>query len=69
MPSTVSDEQLGDAILQSAEHGSFPQDGDVASAPVPSRALPKLLEKVGKAREDAKVSGNDTLRAASANYI
>lgn len=59
MPSNVSDEQLGDAILESAEHGSFPQDGDVASATVPSSALPKLLEKVGKAKEDAKVSHTD----------
>ena len=56
MSPNVSDEQLGDAILASAEHGSFPQDGDVASATVPSSALPKLLDKVGKAREDAKVS-------------
>ena len=59
MSPKVSDEQLGDAILQSAEHGSFPQDGDVASATVPSSALPALLEKVGKAREDAKVRKAD----------
>ena len=51
----VSHKQLGDAILQSAEHGSFPQDGDVASATVPSSALPELLETVSKAREDARV--------------
>lgn len=57
MPPKISDEQLGAAILQSAEQGSFPQDGDVASATVPSSALPKLLEKVGKAKEDAKVGG------------
>jgi centromere/kinetochore protein ZW10 len=59
MAPKVSDEQLGDAILESAEHGSFPQDGDVASATVPSSALPKLLEKVGKAKEDARVSQAD----------
>ena len=67
MPTTVSDEQLGDAILQSAEHGSFPQDGDVASAPVPSSALPELLEKVGKAREDAKVCTSVALPNTNAN--
>lgn len=55
MPSQVSDEQLGDALLQSAEHGAFPQDEDVASAIVPPSALPKLLEVVNKAREDTKV--------------
>lgn len=55
MSSQVSDEKLGDAILQSVQHGVFPQDEDVASATVPSSALPKLLEVVGKAREDARV--------------
>jgi centromere/kinetochore protein ZW10 len=55
MPSQASDEQLGDALLQSVEYGAFPQDEDVASATVPSSALPKLLEVVGKAREDTKV--------------
>lgn len=65
MPPKVSNEQLGDAILESAEHGSFPQDGDVASATVPSSALPKLLEKVEKAREDAKVSYADVTHSQS----
>ncbi|KAI4935649.1 uncharacterized protein J4E92_002940 [Alternaria infectoria] len=54
MPSQVSDEQLGDALLQSAAYGAFPQDQDVASATVPSSALPKLLEVVAKAREETK---------------
>ena len=55
MPTQVSDEDLGDAILQSVEYGSFPQSEDVASATVSSNALPKLLEVVGRAREDTKV--------------
>jgi hypothetical protein len=55
MPPQASDEQLGDALLQSVAYGAFPQDEDVASATVPSRALPKLLEVVGKARENTKV--------------
>ncbi|ENI05989.1 hypothetical protein COCC4DRAFT_167680 [Bipolaris maydis ATCC 48331] len=54
MPPQVSDEQLGDALLQSAQYGAFPQDEHVASATVPSTALPKLLEVVTKAREDTK---------------
>jgi centromere/kinetochore protein ZW10 len=54
MSPQASDEQLGDALLQSVEYGAFPQDEDVASAAVPSSALPKLLEAVGKAREDTK---------------
>ncbi|EAT88675.1 hypothetical protein SNOG_03470 [Parastagonospora nodorum SN15] len=52
MSTQVSAEKLGDAILQSVEHGAFPQDEHVASASVPSSALPKLLELVGKAKED-----------------
>jgi centromere/kinetochore protein ZW10 len=55
MASQISDKDLGDAIIQSIEHGSFPQDEHVASAPIPATALPKLLEVVGKAREDTKV--------------
>ncbi|KAH8731502.1 hypothetical protein GQ44DRAFT_746225 [Phaeosphaeriaceae sp. PMI808] len=50
----VSPEKLGDAILQSVEYGAFPQDEHVASASVSSNALPKLLEAVGKAKEDTK---------------
>jgi hypothetical protein len=56
MPAQASDEQLGNALLQSVEHGAFPQDEQVASAAVPSSALPKLLEVVSQAREDTKVT-------------
>jgi centromere/kinetochore protein ZW10 len=65
MSSQVSAEKLGYAILQSVEHGAFPQDDDVASASVPSTALPKLLEVVGKAKEDTKVDRRN--RSPSAN--
>ena len=58
MSSQVTADKLGDAVLQSVEYGAFPQDEDVASASVPSTALPKLLEVVGKAREDTKVRAN-----------
>ncbi|KAF2112384.1 hypothetical protein BDV96DRAFT_525147 [Lophiotrema nucula] len=54
MAQEVSDQDLGDAILQSVEHGSFPQSEDVASATVPSTSLPKLLDTIQKAREDTK---------------
>jgi hypothetical protein len=55
MGTQVSDQELGDAFLQSVEHGSYPQSEHVASASVSPAALPKLLEVVGKAREDTKV--------------
>ncbi|KAF2185135.1 hypothetical protein K469DRAFT_739156 [Zopfia rhizophila CBS 207.26] len=54
MASQVSDQDLGNAILQYEEHGSFPQSEHVASAPISSTALPKLLEVIGKARKDTK---------------
>ncbi|KAF2259844.1 hypothetical protein CC78DRAFT_502567 [Lojkania enalia] len=54
MPSKASIQELGDAVLQSVEYGSFPQSEDVASANVPPEALPKLLEVVNTAREDTK---------------
>ncbi|KAF2876111.1 hypothetical protein BDV95DRAFT_674235 [Massariosphaeria phaeospora] len=52
MPPQVSDQDLGDAFLQSVQHGSFPQSEHVVSAPVPSTALPHLLDVVRKARDD-----------------
>lgn len=55
MSAQISPEQFGDAILQSVEQGAFPQDEHVASASVPSSALPKLLDVVGKAQENTKV--------------
>jgi hypothetical protein len=55
MAPQVSDEQLGHAVLESVEHGSFPQSEDVASAEVSSAALPKLLEVMSAAREKTKV--------------
>ncbi|KAF2198254.1 hypothetical protein GQ43DRAFT_422828 [Delitschia confertaspora ATCC 74209] len=51
---TISEQVLGEAILQSVQHASFPQAEDVASASVPSTAIPKLLEMVRKAREQTK---------------
>lgn len=67
MSTQISAEKLGDALLQSVEHGAFPQDEDVASAPVPASALPKLLEVVGKAKEDTKVCKLVTVRKYEAD--
>lgn len=56
MPPTVTDEKLGEAILESAKHGTFPQSEQLASATVPQTALPNLIETVRAAREETKVS-------------
>lgn len=55
MPDHVSDQQLGDAVLESVQHDSFPQSEHVASAQLSPATLPKLLDIVGKAREEKKV--------------
>ncbi|KAJ4301252.1 ribosome biogenesis protein ytm1 [Kalmusia sp. IMI 367209] len=67
MPSQVSDHELGDALLQSVEHGSFPQSEQVVSAPVSSLALPKLLETVTKAREETKERIRQVSRKAASD--
>ncbi|KAL6709689.1 ribosome biogenesis protein ytm1 [Coniothyrium glycines] len=54
MSSPASHAPLGDAILQSVEHGSFPQDEQVASAAVPASALPDILDTICRAREEAR---------------
>ncbi|KAF1945435.1 WD40 repeat-like protein [Clathrospora elynae] len=61
----ASDDQLSHALLQSVEQGAFPQEEHVASATVPSSALPKLLEVVGKARENTKSAVRNLSREAA----
>lgn len=59
MPSQVSDEQLGQAILNSAKDGSYPASEEVISADVPASALPVALQLLRDAREEVKVSHVD----------
>ena len=55
MPSNISDEQFGDAIVKSVEDGVFPEDGDVVSSELPSSALVSLSNLLEQARADVKV--------------
>lgn len=55
MSAQVSDQELGESLLQSVENGSFPQSENVASAPVGSEALPKLRQILAAARDETKV--------------
>lgn len=55
MPPQVSDEQLGQAILESAKDGSYPSSEEVISADVPASALPVALQLLRDAREEVKV--------------
>ena len=63
MPDHVSDQQLGDAVLESVQHDSFPQSEHVASAQLSPATLPKLLDIVGKAREEKKVRPKEEQRS------
>ncbi|KAF2435010.1 hypothetical protein EJ08DRAFT_580829 [Tothia fuscella] len=54
MSSSASREELSQAILQQVEYGAYPESDNVASADIPSDALPALLEAVGKARDSVK---------------
>jgi centromere/kinetochore protein ZW10 len=52
MPSEMSHQALGDALIQSVKDGSFPQSEDVASAPLTSAVVPELLQALKKAQEE-----------------
>lgn len=47
--------ELSTAILQHVELGAYPEP-DVASAEVPTSALPEILEAIDKTREGVKVT-------------
>ena len=55
MPSQISDEQFGDAIVKSVEDAAFPEDGDVISSKLPSSALATLSNLLEQARTDVEV--------------
>jgi centromere/kinetochore protein ZW10 len=50
-----NNEQLKRAIVDSVEHGNYPEP-DVSSTEVLSTLLPALLADLQKARDDVKVS-------------
>jgi hypothetical protein len=56
MTSKVSDAELAQALLQSVEHGVYPDTEDLVSADFTS-AIAGALELLDKAAEDVKVCG------------
>lgn len=54
MPSQISDDAFGHALLQSIQDGGYPDAEEVISAELPSSALPLILELLGQARVDVK---------------
>lgn len=55
MPSQISDDAFGQALLLSIQDGGYPEAEEVISAELPSSALPVILELLTKARVDVKV--------------
>ncbi|KAF2454783.1 hypothetical protein BDY21DRAFT_290610 [Lineolata rhizophorae] len=54
MAHTPTDDELATAVLQFVDQGTFPESEAIASADVRGGTLPKVLEALSKAREDAK---------------
>ena len=55
MPSGVTPQQYGHAVLEHAQTGSYPEDEDVISADLPPSALAEVSRVLGQAREDIQV--------------
>ena len=55
-----TNDQLKQAIVDSVEHGTYPEP-DVSSAEVPSTLLPALLADLQEARDEVKVSWSEYL--------
>ena len=57
MPSQISHDAFGQALLHSIQDGGYPEAEEVVSAELPSSALPMVLELLTQARVDVKVRG------------
>lgn len=55
MPSQISDHQYGQAILESARSGSYPESEEVIASQLPPSALGTVIQLIDHAREDVKV--------------
>lgn len=56
MPSGTSASQLGKAVLDSVQNGTYPDSEDIISADFPSSAFSQALELLDNARAEIKVS-------------
>ena len=68
MPSNSSDQQYGQALLDSVRNGSYPESEDVISAELPPTAIPGILKLLKQAREDVKVRTMLDATRYEANY-
>ncbi|KAF2142159.1 uncharacterized protein K452DRAFT_287375 [Aplosporella prunicola CBS 121167] len=54
MPPILTPQKLGAVVLESVEHGAYPDSEHVASAQLPPDALPTLLDGIERAQEEVK---------------
>lgn len=55
MPPQISDRQYGQAVLNSVQSGTYPENEEIVAAEISPSALPTILKLVDQAREDVKV--------------
>ncbi len=55
MPSRITSEQYGQAVLEHVQTGTYPESEEVISADIPPSALPEVSKLIEQAREDVKV--------------
>lgn len=55
MPSRITPQQYGQAVLEHVQTGAYPESEEVISAEFPPSALPEVLGLIEQAREDVKV--------------
>ena len=55
MPSQISDIQVGQAILQSVQRGSYVGSEEIVASNLPPSALATVIQLVEHARDDVKV--------------
>ena len=55
MPSRITPQQYGQAVLEHVQTGAYPDSEEVISADFPPSALPEVSKLIQQAREDVKV--------------
>lgn len=55
MPSRITSQQYGHAVLSHVQTGAYPESEDIVSAELPPSALPEVSKLIAQAREDVKV--------------
>ena len=55
MPSRITPQQYGQALLEHVQTGAYPESEEIVSADFPPSALPQVSKLIEQAREDVKV--------------